>query len=56
LPRLVSVLSGLGVQLVTTWQSIAQVHKEYGDVAGTVIANHRPKVFFSGISNGVPAT
>jgi type IV secretion system protein VirD4 len=53
LPRLVSTLSGLGVQLVTSWQSIAQMHKEYGEAAGTVIANHRTKVFFSGISDGV---
>ena len=53
LPRLVSTLSGLGVQLVTSWQSIAQIHKEYDVAAGTVIANHRTKVFFSGISDGV---
>lgn len=53
LPRHVSVLSGLGVQVVTVWQSIAQIHKEYGEAAATVIGNHRTKVLFSGISDGV---
>lgn len=51
LPELVSTLSGLGVQIVTIWQSITQVKSAYGDHAGTIIANHRTKVFFSGISD-----
>lgn len=53
LPRLVSTLSGMGVQVVTVWQSVAQIHDAYHTAAGTVIANHRTKVFFSGISDGV---
>lgn len=53
LPRLVSTLSGMGVQVVTVWQSVAQIHDAYRTAAGTVIANHRTKVFFSGISDGV---
>ena len=51
LPELVSTLSGLGVQIVTIWQSITQVKAAYKDHAGTIIANHRSKVFFSGISD-----
>jgi len=51
LPELVATLSGLGVQIVTVWQSIAQVKAAYRDHAGTIIANHRSKAFFSGISD-----
>jgi type IV secretion system protein VirD4 len=53
LPRHVSVLSGLGVQIATVWQSVAQIHTEYREAAATVIGNHRTKVLFSGISDGV---
>ena len=54
LAELVSTLSGLGVQIVTAWQSVAQIEAAYGRATGaTVIANHRTKVFFSGISDGV---
>ena len=51
LPELVSTLSGLGVQILTIWQSTAQIKSAYKDQAGTIIANHRTKVFFSGISD-----
>ena len=51
LPELVSTLSGFGVQIVTIWQSAAQVNAAYKEQAGTIIANHRTKVFFSGISD-----
>lgn len=51
LPELVSTLAGLGVQIVTVWQSIAQVKAAYKEHAGTIIANHRSKVFFSGIAD-----
>lgn len=51
LPELVSTLAGLGVQILTIWQSTAQVKAAYKDQAGTIIANHRTKVFFSGISD-----
>ena len=51
LPELVSTLAGLGVQIVTIWQSVAQVRACYREHAGTIIANHRTKVFYSGISD-----
>ena len=54
LAELLSTLSGLGVQIVTAWQSVAQIEAAYGRATGaTVIANHRTKVFYSGISDGV---
>ena len=36
---------------MTVWQSIAQVRARYRDDAGTIIANHRTKIFYSGISD-----
>ena len=51
LPELVSTLAGLGVQIVTVWQSVAQVKAAYREHAGTILANHRSKAFFSGISD-----
>lgn len=51
LPELVSTLAGLGVQIVTIWQSTAQVKAAYREQAGTIIANHRTKVVFSGVSD-----
>jgi type IV secretion system protein VirD4 len=54
LAELLSTLSGLGVQIVTAWQSVAQIEAAYGRATGaTVIANHRTKIFYSGISDGV---
>jgi type IV secretion system protein VirD4 len=49
LPELVSTLAGLGVQIVTIWQSVAQIKAAYKDQAGTIIANHRTMLFYSGI-------
>ena len=51
LPELVSTLAGLGVQIITVWQSVAQIRAAYRDQHGTIVANHRSKVFFSGISD-----
>lgn len=51
LPELVSTLAGMGVLVVTVWQSIAQIHAAYGRQGDTVVANHRSKVLFSGISD-----
>lgn len=51
LPELVSTLAGLGVQIITVWQSVAQIKAAYRDQHGTIVANHRSKVFFSGISD-----
>lgn len=50
LPTIASTAAGLGVQLVTVFQDLAQVRVRYGDAADTVVSNHRAKVFLSGIS------
>jgi type IV secretion system protein VirD4 len=48
---LASTAAGHGVQLVTVWQDLAQVHSRYGGRGGSVINNHRVKVFLSGIAD-----
>ena len=54
LPELVSTLAGMGVLIVTVWQSTAQIRAAYAEQGDTVIGNHRSKVLFSGLSD--PAT
>lgn len=54
LDTLASTAAGYGVQLVTVWQDLAQLNARYGQSAGTVVNNHRVKVFLSGIAD--PAT
>jgi type IV secretory pathway TraG/TraD family ATPase VirD4 len=51
LDTLASTASGHGVQLVTVWQDLAQLQARYGARAGTVVNNHRVKVFLSGIAD-----
>ena len=51
LPDFVSTVAGLGVQLVTVWQSLAQVNHLYGTSADTVISNHLTKVVYTGVSD-----
>ena len=51
---LASTAAGHGVQLVTVWQDLAQLQARYGPRAGSVVNNHRVKVFLSGIAD--PAT
>ncbi len=51
---LASTAAGHGVQLVTVWQDLAQLQARYGTRAGSVVNNHRVKVFLSGIAD--PAT
>jgi type IV secretion system protein VirD4 len=51
LDTLASTAAGHGIQLVTIWQDLAQVTARYGPRAGTVVNNHRAKVFLSGISD-----
>jgi type IV secretory pathway TraG/TraD family ATPase VirD4 len=48
---LASTAAGHGVQLVTVWQDLAQLQARYGARAGSVVNNHRVKVFLSGISD-----
>ncbi len=51
---LASTAAGHGVQLVTVWQDLAQLHARYGTRGQSVVNNHRVKVFLSGIAD--PAT
>jgi type IV secretion system protein VirD4 len=51
---LAATAAGHGVQLVTVWQDLAQITARYGPRAGTIVNNHRVKVFLSGIAD--PAT
>jgi len=51
LPEFASLVAGLGIQLVTVWQSVAQIDELYGRSMGTIIANHLTKVVFPGQSD-----
>lgn len=52
LPEWASTLAGIGVQLVTIWQSKSQIDAIYGRQADTILTNHVTKVFFAGMSDG----
>jgi type IV secretion system protein VirD4 len=51
LPEFASTVAGLGVQLVTVWQSVAQITRAYGQGAGIVLTNHLSKLFYAGLSD-----
>lgn len=51
LPQVASTCSGIGIQLVTIWQSKSQIDDAYGTLADSVLTNHGTKLFFSGISD-----
>jgi type IV secretion system protein VirD4 len=51
LPSWASTLSGIGVQLTTAWQSIAQIEAAYGRQAQAILTNHLTKLFFPGMSD-----
>ena len=51
LPEYASTLAGLGVLLVTIWQSLAQLEAAYGRQADTILTNHLSKVFYAGLSD-----
>jgi len=51
LDALASTAAGIGVQLVTVWQDMAQIEARYGRRAQTIVNNHRAKVLLSGISD-----
>lgn len=52
LPQWASTVSGAGIQLVTVWQSKAQLDNLYGRDADNVLTNHRTKLFYpSGLSD-----
>ncbi|MGH8982557.1 MAG: type IV secretory system conjugative DNA transfer family protein [Acidimicrobiia bacterium] len=54
LPAVASTCSGIGILLVTIWQSKAQIDAAYGRLGESVITNHGTKIIFSGVSD--PAT
>ena len=49
LPNWASTVAGYGVQLVTVWQSKAQIDAAYGPSADTVIAGYLTQLYFPGI-------
>jgi type IV secretion system protein VirD4 len=51
LPSVASTCSGIGLQLVTVWQSKAQIDSAYGRLADSVITNHGTKIIFAGVSD-----
>lgn len=51
LPEYASTLAGIGVLLVTIWQSLAQLEVGYGKAADTILTNHLTKVFYAGLSD-----
>ncbi|MEM7093692.1 MAG: type IV secretory system conjugative DNA transfer family protein [Actinomycetota bacterium] len=51
LPDVASTCSGIGIQLVTVWQSLAQMRAIYQAQTGSLLTNHGSKIFFSGLSD-----
>jgi type IV secretory pathway TraG/TraD family ATPase VirD4 len=51
LAEIASTGAGQGVQLLSIFQDMAQVHSRYGRRASTIVNNHRAKVFGTGISD-----
>ncbi len=51
LPEYASTLAGIGVLLVTIWQSLAQIEASYSRHADTILTNHLTKVFYAGLSD-----
>ncbi|MEO6120771.1 MAG: TraM recognition domain-containing protein [Acidimicrobiales bacterium] len=50
-PDVASTCSGLGMLLVTIWQSKAQIEAADGTLADAVLTNHGTKIFFAGVSD-----
>jgi type IV secretion system protein VirD4 len=51
LPAVASTCSGIGVLLVTVWQSKAQIDALYQKQADPLLTNHGSKIFFAGASD-----
>lgn len=51
LDSIASTAAGIGIQLVTIFQDMAQIEARYKERARTVVNNHRAKVILSGISD-----
>jgi type IV secretion system protein VirD4 len=54
LPEVAATCAGIGILLVTIWQSKAQLDAAYGRLSDSVLTNHLTKIIFSGCSD--PAT
>ena len=50
LDQIASTGAGQGLQLVTVFQDLAQVHQRWGTRADTIVNNHRAKLFGPGIT------
>lgn len=53
LPEFASTVASLGVQLVTVWQTIAQIKDHHGDNYETVLTNHITKLVYPGLSDKI---
>jgi type IV secretion system protein VirD4 len=53
LPEYASTLAGIGVLLVTIWQSLAQIEAAYGRQSDAILTNHLTKVFYAGLSDPI---
>lgn len=52
LGEIASTAAGVGMQLVTVFQDLAQARKRWGtETAATIVANHRARMFLSGIGD-----
>ena len=51
LPHVASTCAGIGLHLVTIWQSKAQLDAAYGTLADSVLTNHATKLIFAGVSD-----
>ena len=51
LPEVSSTCAGVGIQLVTVWQSLAQIKQAYGQRADILLTNHATKLFFPAASD-----
>ena len=50
-PEYASTLAGIGVLLVTIWQSLAQIEASCGRDCDTIPTNHLTKVFYADLSD-----
>lgn len=51
LDEIASTGAGQGIQLLTVFQDVAQVHARYGKRAQTILNNHRAKVIAAGVGD-----
>jgi len=51
LDEIASTAAALGVQLLTIFQDFSQLHARWGNRAGSIVNNHRAKVFGAAISD-----